>query len=151
MRFHVLGIGPVGSFLAHHLRIVVPSIHPISLIHKNRSQAAIFAAQGNSITVENDGISVPAHGFESEVFETTQTRMFERASTRKPSPPHKNRAPGSGRRLYGPFEPSDTIESLFITTKAYSTLGAVRRLLPRLSAHSTIVLLQNGMGVYEEL
>lgn len=46
---------------------------------------------------------------------------------------------------------SDQIHSLFITTKAHQTLPAIRQLLPRLSANSTIVLLQNGMGIYEEL
>lgn len=44
-----------------------------------------------------------------------------------------------------------SIQSLFITAKAQHTLPAVQRLAPRLSPSSTIVLLQNGMGMYEEL
>ncbi|EJT99975.1 hypothetical protein DACRYDRAFT_23507 [Dacryopinax primogenitus] len=43
------------------------------------------------------------------------------------------------------------IESLILTCKAPSTLSALQRLVPRLSSNSTIVLLQNGMGVYEQL
>lgn len=43
------------------------------------------------------------------------------------------------------------ISCLFVTTKAPSTFRAIRALAPRLSSKSTILLLQNGMGVYEEL
>ncbi|KAF8640851.1 hypothetical protein AX17_000499 [Amanita inopinata Kibby_2008] len=43
------------------------------------------------------------------------------------------------------------IESLIITTKAHQTYPAIRKLLPRISSDATIVLLQNGMGVYEHL
>ena len=46
------------------------------------------------------------------------------------------------------FEP---IQSLFVTLKAQFTVDALRSLTNRLSANSTIVLMQNGMGLYEEL
>lgn len=47
--------------------------------------------------------------------------------------------------------PLEPIDSLFVCVKAQSTLQTIRGLLPRLTPNSTIVLLQNGMGVYEEL
>ncbi|KAF8141738.1 ketopantoate reductase PanE/ApbA C terminal-domain-containing protein [Boletus edulis] len=46
---------------------------------------------------------------------------------------------------------TDLIEALFVTTKAQNTTGAISRMLPRLTPRSTIVLLQNGMGIYEDL
>lgn len=45
----------------------------------------------------------------------------------------------------------ENIDTLFVCVKAQATLKTIRGLLPRLTPDSTIVLLQNGMGVYEEL
>ncbi|PWN49185.1 hypothetical protein IE53DRAFT_318075 [Violaceomyces palustris] len=46
---------------------------------------------------------------------------------------------------------SDPIDSLIVTTKADSTLSAFNELTHRIHPHSTIVLLQNGMGVLDLL
>lgn len=44
-----------------------------------------------------------------------------------------------------------TIDSLLVTTKADSTIEAMRPLVSRLTPESTVVLLQNGMGVVDEV
>lgn len=137
MRFHVLGLGPIGSLLSHHLRRVLPQGHPITLIHKSSSQAKEASSKGGVIRVENDGVVTTTNGFQSEVFEVpykAYERGIEETSSREDA--------GGG---------TETIESLLVTTKAHQTLPALRRLLPRISGNSTIVLLQNGMGVYELL
>ena len=56
----------------------------------------------------------------------------------------RSRLPTSSTTL----EPIDT---LFVCVKAQATLETIRGLLPWLTPKSTIVLLQNGMGVYDEL
>ncbi|CDH57812.1 2-dehydropantoate 2-reductase [Lichtheimia corymbifera JMRC:FSU:9682] len=43
------------------------------------------------------------------------------------------------------------IEALFVATKSQHAVDAVRSVQPRLSRSSTLVLLQNGMGLAEEL
>jgi 2-dehydropantoate 2-reductase len=43
------------------------------------------------------------------------------------------------------------IHSLFVTTRANSTLYAIQELAPRLSENSTIVLVQNGLAVYDKI
>ncbi|KZT04218.1 uncharacterized protein LAESUDRAFT_715747 [Laetiporus sulphureus 93-53] len=43
------------------------------------------------------------------------------------------------------------IESLIVAVKAQSAIQGIMNLLPRISSNSTIVLLHNGMGVYENL
>ena len=146
MRFHVLGIGPIGSLLAFHLRRAVPPAHIVTLVHKSQRQANNFNASGGAIRVELDGVALSEANFEGEVFEAyhdrelIQTSKSGRSPEARPDPLHT--APG----------PSATaIHSLFVTTKAHQTIGAIRRLLPRLSGNSTIVLLQNGMGIYEQL
>ncbi|KAF6766676.1 ketopantoate reductase PanE/ApbA C terminal-domain-containing protein [Ephemerocybe angulata] len=116
MRFYVLGLGPVGSLVAHHLRRTIPRNPEIVLIHRNREQAS---KAGNSIQVETNGVRTKSTGFRSEFTE------------------------GTG------FNPHP--KSLGPNGTAHQTLPAIRRLSPRLSTTSTIVLLQNGMGMYEEL
>ncbi|KAF5323561.1 hypothetical protein D9611_005639 [Ephemerocybe angulata] len=133
MRFYVLGLGPVGSLVAHHLRRTIPRNPEIVLIHRNREQAS---KAGNSIQVETNGVRTKSTGFRSEFTEGTGF-----------NPHPKSLGPN------GTVHPDDPlfIQSLIVTCKAHQTLPAIRRLSPRLSTTSTIVLLQNGMGMYEEL
>ncbi|KAJ7492473.1 ketopantoate reductase-like protein [Mycena latifolia] len=115
MRFHVLGLGPLGSLVAHHLRRAVPPAHPITLLHtreKERRHAP------SALHVEADGETTTSSDFIHETFDQ---------------------------------DSHERIESLFVTTRAASTLPALRRLAPRLSPDSTIVLIQNGLGVYDQL
>lgn len=137
MRFHVLGLGPIGSLVSHHLRRTLPPTHSISLIHKNERYARAAQEKGGIVSVERDGLVSAASGFKSEIFS---------------SPMYIPELPSSHASQANTDEDgSSLIESLFITTKAYTTLSAITKLLPRLSHDSTIVLLQNGMGMYEEL
>ncbi|KAI8992267.1 2-dehydropantoate 2-reductase [Pilobolus umbonatus] len=49
------------------------------------------------------------------------------------------------------FHQSGMIQSLIVATKAQHTVHAIQQVSDRLSSDSTILLLQNGMGVVEEL
>ncbi|KAG1813314.1 ketopantoate reductase PanE/ApbA C terminal-domain-containing protein [Suillus subaureus] len=146
MRFYVLGLGPIGCLLAHNLRSVLPRTHPVTLIQKTAKQAWTPQNAAAKITVENQGVRQSTDGFDIEVFD-------------------KHSGSGGGVR-FNPklsreesagFTPSDgdlrtePIEALFITTKAHSTAPALSHLAPRLTSRSTVVLLQNGMGLYEDL
>jgi len=131
MRFHVLGLGSVGSLLSHHLRRAIPTTHSITLIHKTQRQARDALSHGGVIRIENHGLLSTAHGFRFENFDALDVSSMAQTE-------------GSAKHV-------ETIESLFVTTKAHQTLPAIRRLVPRLSKNSTIVLLQNGMGMYEAL
>jgi len=149
MRFHILGVGPIGSLLAYHLRRVMLPTHAITLIHKNQRQAREITANGGFMRVESDGVVMSVDGFEAEVFENSYARFLNAGTVSGKAGIPRNPPARSQEEEEKP-EP-ETIESLFITTKAHHTLSAIQRLLPRLSSNSTIVLLQNGMGVYEQL
>ncbi|EIW87022.1 2-dehydropantoate 2-reductase [Coniophora puteana RWD-64-598 SS2] len=124
MRFHVLGVGAIGSLVAHHLRNVVPRENPVVLLHRTRSQAKRARVDHiSTVKVETQGIVKEAQGFAQEVAEGGDAAKSDQ----------------------------DPIDSVIVTTKAHSTRAAIAKLLPRLSASSTVVLMQNGMGVYEEL
>ncbi|KAJ7706024.1 ketopantoate reductase PanE/ApbA C terminal-domain-containing protein [Mycena rosella] len=121
MRFHVLGLGPLGSLVAHHLRRAIPPAHSVSLLF---GKPATLRHAPTSLHVETDGAITSSSGFNLETFEPSE---------------------------YTDPQAETNIESLFVTTRAASTLPALRLLAPRLSSDSTIVLIQNGLGVYEQL
>ncbi|KAJ7110060.1 ketopantoate reductase PanE/ApbA C terminal-domain-containing protein [Mycena epipterygia] len=119
MRFHVLGIGPLGSLVAHHLRRAIPPAHSITLLYGKQRTAQNAP---DVLRVDNNGALTNSTGFIYDTYESKETQ-----------------------------NPEEPIESLFVTAKATSTLHAIRKIAPRLSPHSTIVLIQNGLGVYEQL
>ncbi|KAJ6575272.1 ketopantoate reductase PanE/ApbA C terminal-domain-containing protein [Mycena capillaripes] len=114
MRFHVVGVGTLGTLVAHHLRRATPATHPIVLLYDRRKHMR----QGpEALHVQSLGSITTSSGFEHETYTNARS----------------------------------TIESLFVTTRANSTLYAIEQLAPRLSANSTIVLVQNGLAVYDRL
>lgn len=156
MRFHVLGVGSIGGLLAHHLRQTLAPEHSVVLIHKTLGQAYNAQRKGSVITVERDGIQQQSSGHKSEVWRLKRLVGIDRwaekyprltrAGIRRPRRPHEPYAEAEED-----FSPSASIESLFVATKAGGVVSAIKELVPRLQTHSTIVLLNNGMGVYEEL
>ncbi|CAE6472911.1 unnamed protein product [Rhizoctonia solani] len=151
MHIHVLGVGSIGSLVALHLRHSTP--HQITLLVKRKSFAQTFKHElEQTIAIERDGSVIRADGFTVELTDPAAETMRNllrrpdgtlRASILRP------------RKRYAGVQPSNDsatpITSLIVTTKAPSTSRAIRALSSRLSQNSTITLLQNGMGVYEEL
>ncbi|CAE7232866.1 unnamed protein product [Rhizoctonia solani] len=151
MRIHILGVGSVGSLVALHLRHSTP--HQVTLHVKRTSFAQTFRHElEQTISIEREGSVIRADGFTVELTDSAAETMRNllrrpdgtlRASVLRP------------RKRYAGVQPSNDpqtpISSLIVTTKAPSTSRAIRALSSRLSPNSTITLLQNGMGVYEEL
>ncbi|OXB36345.1 hypothetical protein LQV05_004664 [Cryptococcus neoformans] len=108
-RVHILGIGSIGTLIAHHLRLAHPSL-PLTLQVRN---ASLFS----DLSVTRDGITSRSSNYDFE----------------------------------SPNSEGCHITSLIVALKTTQTLSAIRPLLPRLSPTSVVTLLQNGMGVYDEL
>ncbi|KAJ4485805.1 ketopantoate reductase-like protein [Lentinula aciculospora] len=130
MRFHVVGLGAVGTLIANHLRRSLPEGHSVSLIHKNVNRAR-QALWHNSVTLEENGLPIVLRNFPHGTADVDVV--------------------SATAKLPNITSDSRYIESIFVTLKAHHTLPAIRRIAARLSPNSTIVLLQNGMGVYERL
>lgn len=114
MRFHIAGVGSIGSLVAYHLRRATPVTHPIVLLYDKTK----YAAHGpDALRVENSLPFNTASGFERETY--TQNE--------------------------------DPIDSLFLTTRANSTLHALHELAPRLTPNSTVVLVHHGLAVYDRI
>ncbi|KAG8709801.1 2-dehydropantoate 2-reductase (Ketopantoate reductase) (KPA reductase) (KPR) [Ceratobasidium sp. 394] len=157
MHIHVLGVGSIGSLLALHLRHSTQ--HPITLFVKRKPFAQTFRNElQHTITIEHNGVSVRADGFTIEFTDPAADSIL--GLLRRPDgqlrskflrPRSHSFPPSSPSLSPAPASKGDPISSLIVTTKAPSVLKALRVLAPRLSRHSTITLLHNGMGVYEEL
>ncbi|KAG6334537.1 hypothetical protein ID866_4553 [Astraeus odoratus] len=147
MRFYVLGLNPIGTLIAYHLRTALPSTHSVTLFHKSyRSARIAYSRSDGALAVETRGVVQKCDGFQSEVLEKGEISgvgvTFNPNLSNEQTP---NYVP--------PAEDihTDTIESLFVTTKPMFTTNVLSKLVSRLNAKSTIVLLQNGMGILEEL
>jgi 2-dehydropantoate 2-reductase len=160
MRFHVLGLGPIGSLLSHHLcKTLETTKHGVVLIHKNTQQLKKANLARNRLKVEQEGTMDVSTAFRSEVFEgARQLRYEERYADRlvHEVPVFENVSVGglnSKAEVISPASIHHTlpIESLIIAVKAYTVADTVKALVHRLAPYPTIVLLHNGMGVYEQL
>ena len=141
-------VGSVGSLVATQL--VRCTQHTLRLIVRDRTFLRdLSASNGYSygvakdITVERDGVQTRTSGIETELLAATQERPSNlQAAELEDGPDVANK-----RKLYSP----GPISTLFVTTKVAQVVPALQSLLPRLSRDSTIVLLQNGAGLLEEL
>jgi 2-dehydropantoate 2-reductase len=160
MHFHVLGLGPIGSLISHHLcKTVDATKHGVVLIHKTTDQLKKAKLAGDVLKVEREGVVDTSTAFSSEVFEAAKQLRYEKKEARrsvrdalKSRNATKVYSPGAKTPL--PHIHHNTllpIESLIVTVKAYTTVDAIKALVPRLRPNSTIVLLHNGMGVHERL
>jgi 2-dehydropantoate 2-reductase len=160
MRFHVLGLGPIGSLFSHHLcKTLEGTKHGVVLIHKNTQQLKKANLARNRLKVEREGTVDVSTAFRSEVFEAGRQLRYEKRQAARlvRVPVFENASVGgldSKAKVVPPASIQHTllpIESLIIAIKAYTIVDTVKALVHRLTPHSTIVLLHNGMGVYEQL
>ncbi|KAI0257200.1 ketopantoate reductase PanE/ApbA C terminal-domain-containing protein [Lactifluus subvellereus] len=161
MRFHVLGLGPIGSLVSHHLcKTLDATRHTVVLVHKNVQQVKKADLAGNILKVERDGVVDTSTVFRSEVFEAAKQLRYEKRQAKLLSRRAVNSENEGAASLKSKAKdiPQNSIqhtllpiESLIVTIKAYRVVDSINALVPRLSPNSTIVLLHNGMGVYERL
>lgn len=157
MRIHVVGIGSVGTLIATHLRTILPRTHQIALIHKNESRARIMLQNDASLRVSSKfGAPMTASGFETDVCksELPPLNVDEYYQTYRPGETREHvveMVEEENRMRNNAMERMNTIESLIVTVKAHATRDVISNLRSRISPNSTIVLLQNGLGMYEEL
>jgi 2-dehydropantoate 2-reductase len=161
MRFHVLGLGPIGSLVSHHLcKTLDASRHAVVLVHKNVLQMKKATRAGNVLRVERGGVVETSTAFRSEVFQASKqilyekrqenllARLFHKSENEEAANPESNASYIPQTFITGDTSP---IESLIVALKAYTVVDAIKALVPRLTPDSTIVLLHNGMGVYDRL
>ena len=138
MRFHVLH-SPLGTLLAYHIRQTLAPKHAISLVCNPRNVVPKKASTNSVVSIEHAGVTMSIRNIDFEFHDPSGSSRKERSGTSTISA--------------SPAEDLNTkpIESLIVTTPPTTTHSTINSLIHRLSPRSTIVLMQTGLGVYENL
>lgn len=119
---HVLGLGSIGSFVAHSLRSL-PNPPSVTLLVHRSDLYQELSSKGRKLGLRlgEHGTLQEQGGFEAELLEKSKSAS------------------------------SDRIHNLIVAVKAPATVNALAPIKHRLGPHSTICLFQNGMGQIEDL
>ncbi|KAG9325590.1 hypothetical protein KVV02_004892 [Mortierella alpina] len=143
-RFHILGPGGIGSLFAyyfhrHHIPFTLfqrkaPPPTPPSLTHKTNSNTPTTLKYMNLAAL--DTASVEPQVVDGVDWEPLYPIIDKELFRYDPVYNELSRSP---------------IHRLLVTTKTYQTVEAISKIRHRLRPWTTIVLMQNGMGVREEI
>lgn len=152
-RIHVLGLGNVGTFVAHSLASR-PSPPPITLLLHSSLLYKDFQSRSQCLSINSLGLDDKKTGFDVNVLHAGSWRSL----------PHRNEydAVISDQSASSPKVVEDDelasieedcrpIECLILSVKAPGTVNALQSVRHRLTPDSTILFLQNGMGIIEDV
>lgn len=142
---HQLGVGSIGTLVAHNLRRAVPSAE-INLLTR---RAKFFREKDGSKAEPNEKREVVLK-VQRNGGETTRSTGYVLDVMNADWPTKEHFVPELQDRGV-PASAGGPIDSLIVCTKAQATSYAVGQVASRLQPSSVITLLQNGMGVYDEL
>ncbi|KAI8939619.1 hypothetical protein NX059_003380 [Plenodomus lindquistii] len=145
-RIHVLGLGSVGCFAAHTLADIAARPTITLLLHRP-SLLDGYTRNGSNIVLQTrKGEVITRGGYDFDVLDNEQWYPVDRHRHR-----HRHRhhhGPGLDPRSRPTM---DIITNLIVCVKSTQTVTALRPLLRRLSRDSTILFLQNGAGMIEDV
>lgn len=131
-QIHILGLGSIGTFAAHTLA-EVPTRPALKLLLHRQSLRDEYNQRGNRTTLETrEGEIIEHSGFDFE-----------------PVLPYDHASGSAARTIAKPFK--DPIEHLIVCVKSTQTVTALRPLLTRLTPKSSVLFLQNGAGMIEDV
>ncbi|OJJ68303.1 hypothetical protein ASPBRDRAFT_58329 [Aspergillus brasiliensis CBS 101740] len=121
-RIHLIGLGSIGTLIAHSLRSL-PAPPPITLLLHRESAYRDFLSGGSKLRLQigEEGPTQESTGYDSELLQLQD---------------HSEESP---------------IYHLIVAVKASATIPALRSIQHRLGRDSVICLFQNGLGQIEEL
>ncbi|KAL1987750.1 hypothetical protein VTN96DRAFT_2590 [Rasamsonia emersonii] len=155
-RIHILGLGNVGTFVAHSLA-ARKSPPPITLLLHNPGLYADWLARKRCLSINTNGLDDIKTGFDINVL---NDRTWYSLPYWKPNgEAHDDVVDADGKLhiedvhedLRQSQEDDEKIECLIVAVKAQQTVTALKSVSHRLTPESTVLLLQNGMGTVEEL
>lgn len=150
-RIHIMGMGSIGTFIAHTL-MCLPNPPPISLLFHREEMYANFQAASRVIRLINKKSQTndERSGYDVDLGEYNPEKetMYWRHISDRPWNKDPTNPPGPEEIL-----PSGEVRiyTLVLTVKGPSTVVALKSIKHRVSAQTTICLMQNGLGQVEEL
>lgn len=136
-RVHVLGLGGIGTLVAHCLTEVPAPLTPsVTLLLHRPGLVNEFTRRGNKVRLETR---------EGEVLDHHDNYNLEVLDNGKW---HRVKAEATSGRL-SPTTQDDIIDNLIVSVKCATTAIALNPLKHRLNASSHVLFLQNGSGMIE--
>ena len=144
-RVYILGVGNVGCFVAHSLASR-QSRPPITLLMHHPGFYESFRQKKKTISVQYNNRIDQSTGYESEVWSEKRWHAV-------PAMGNSDEQSTFHSENLTQFDCTDDvhIDCLVVCAKTHSTKQAIRSVRHRLNSDSTILLLQNGMGMVDIL
>lgn len=154
-RIYILGLGNVGNFVAHSLATRRPR-PPITLMLHNSDLYLSWVERRRQISIFSDGLDDIKSGFDINVRsnEAWYSLPYSTEGVEREGDHDLNERllKKEAEEALAEAEQDDGyIECLIVTCKAADTVRALTTVKHRLRPESTVLLLQNGMGVIDEL
>lgn len=148
-RVHVLGLGSIGTLVAHSLKCL-PNPPPVTLMLHRPEMHEKFKQNGRLIRLINK---------QSEVNDEQTGYDLDLLQAAEDGQPYWKFEPHAAfGHPENPIEPAETLpsEEIFISTlvaavKGPATVSAMRSIKHRVDSRSTICFMQNGLGQIDEL
>lgn len=137
-RVYILGTGSVGKLIAHSIRGVAEP-PPVTLLFHRPTFRKDFEAAGSVLKLTTGKNTEEQGGYSSELV-LPQRRHAEK----RPNIP-------TDRERFEDQTSEEPITNLIVSVKAPDTISALREVAHRLSPESTVLFMQNGMGVIDEV
>lgn len=127
-RIHVLGLGSIGTFTAHGLKDIHEPPKVTLLLHRE-SLYEEYIRSDRGITLRTIDGGITRHdGYDVEVYKS-----------------------GTWTSTPAPEPEIEAINNLIVTVKATQTVSALAALKSRLTRSSTVLFLQNGCGMIDDV
>ncbi len=152
-RIHIMGMGSIGTFIAHSLRCL-PNPPPLSLTMHKPEMYEDFKQKRRIVRLINNKTQINDEQTEYDVdlAETDPDTGYTYWRHISHTKSKEDRTP-----IHPPTEdeilPSDEVymHAVIVTVKSKDTVAALRSVKHRLNSLSTICLIQNGMGQIDQL
>ncbi|KAJ9202985.1 hypothetical protein DTO021D3_5797 [Paecilomyces variotii] len=153
-RIHIIGMGNIGTFVAHSLaRGTSPP--PITLLLHNTDFYRRWLEMKGCLSVSSNGLDDIRTGFDINVLhdDTWYSLPYWDGSRPRELPSNSDTASEKEieEQITQSAQDDEKIECLIVTVKAPQTVKALKSVSHRLTPESTVLFLQNGMGIIDEV
>lgn len=146
-RVHILGVGNVGSFIAHAIRGIT-NPPPVTLLFPRWERLNEWKESQQRLSLVTEGDTEVRDGYDAELA-IPRVRFHGKEVGLSNSKANSNTNPQEPQTLDG--ESTEPISSLIVCSKAPVVLQGLSAVKHRLHKDSVVLFLQNGMGIVDEV